>query len=263
MNQIIRYRFRDSDELIAGQVYLGSGSETRGYMIFCQGMPYVPCMEAIVPKAIKSGLAVIQVHYAGTYDSDGSFTPQEAIQSIIRFALQLTDGKDLLDIRSLNPIKFGRSLSVIAGHSFGSWIAYQCCIQSSVFDYCLMFAPYFGFTERHGVVGAESLITHLDYVRRAVPLTHRFGDAPAWDNLYLGKESDSVNKAQCPVIPMLGSLDTGLDVKHIQAWIRERADVGIRAISLIDGVGHGLEGFASDDHVSEILRGVAESGNKG
>jgi len=262
MAMITRYRFRDTEEELAGQVFIEPGRETIGFVIFCQGMPYIPYMEAIIPNIISNGLAAIQIQYSGTYDSGGAFTPLAAVDSVVRLSTMLKKGRKLLDAKHLIPINFSRKLCVVAGHSFGSWVAYQSCIRSRCINYGVMFAPYFGFTENHGVIGANSLITHLDYVRRAVPLTHRFGENQKWDILYSGKEDDCCENVYCPVLPLLGDLDDGLSASKINNWIKFRGDQGIQPLQIFSGTGHGLEGFASDDHIADIWKKVLSHGEE-
>lgn len=259
MEKLTRYRFRFDELGLAGYLFRGQSRPTRGCAILCQGMPYVPCMEAIVPVLAKFGFDALQVQYPGTYDSAGKFAPKAVFQKIAGLGVSLARGNCPIDPRSEKPLRVQGNRLILVGHSFGSWITYQACLETDVFNYGLMFAPYFGFTEEHGVNSPEELIHHLKYVRRAVPLTHRFADDDDWDRLYCGVTADRSSRLRSKVVPLLGAIDGGLDKTRIRQWISSRDDERITPLQVFDEVGHGLEGFSSQKKMLELLREISNA----
>jgi hypothetical protein len=254
-----RYRFRDLSTELSGQIYFRELSDTKACAIICQGLPYSPCIEAIVYPLIESGFAAIQIQYSGSFDSGGRFTPLETIQSVGKILQILQKEGGLIDIKSLTPIPLPSNQCIVIGHSFGSWVAYQSCTRFSGLHAGIMVAPYFGFTEKHGVANPKLLSEHLNYVRRAVPLTHRFEDQSQWESLYRGEQITSYSPLGCPLYPILGSEDMNLVENKLSAWIDSRSEPLLHKLKIVEGAGHGLESIASShafkDALSEIVSG--------
>ena len=70
-------------EGIACQVYRSVQAGFDKTAVVVPGIPYVTDQEAITPFLVEMGYGVFQPQYLGTFDSDGKFTPESAIETLI------------------------------------------------------------------------------------------------------------------------------------------------------------------------------------
>src|SRR5680860_100370 len=110
-----RYRWRSRG--VAGNVF----DQGDGFPIalVLPGLPYVPGSSEYIERLAEE-FCVVQPQYAGTYDSEGEFTPSSAIRTVTDTIDRLEEG--LFDARSERLIARGCP-EILVAQSFGTWVA--------------------------------------------------------------------------------------------------------------------------------------------
>ncbi|MGQ4268606.1 alpha/beta hydrolase family protein [Nocardiopsis changdeensis] len=159
----------------AGEVFLPSTSNISGSCIFLPGFPYSLGKNSAISFMVSLGYAVIFPQPPGTYDSDGSYTPQNHVDLIGKVIEDAVHGRlaHAKTQHQLAPLPRPRGL---ISHSFGT-VAAASYIQVDNLDWAILFAPILGYSPEepsHGV--CEDLAAQISYVQRARSFTFRLGD---------------------------------------------------------------------------------------
>lgn len=128
----------------------------------------------IVPLLLRCGYSVFQPQYFGTYDSDGTFDPRMAYETVRAASEFLTSGefrdpwtKDELVPRNV-------SMPLLVAHSFGTYAAMCALISGLTFDRVAMFSPMLRLgchSREDGLV--LDLYRHAERIATVYPFTHR------------------------------------------------------------------------------------------
>ncbi len=90
----------------------------RPLAIFLPGLPDFCGPTALTSALVREGVAVLQPHFAGTYDSDGLFSPEGCRITLRETSHAITDG-NLVPVGSKSPLAVAPTVTSLIGHSFG------------------------------------------------------------------------------------------------------------------------------------------------
>jgi hypothetical protein len=261
-----RYAYRCDG--LAGEVFLDPTRSPNSVAIFCFGFPGTIGPNPIVNLLAASGYAVVVHQYAGTYDSDGYFTPQASVDSITTIAHRLAEG-NFTDIKKGNPIPIGDypQTKLIVGHSFGCFLGGRAATQIRGVEAVLLLAPILGYGHvpfEYGVL--EDGIAQLEYVRRARPHTYRFSDLDDWRALFRGERNSwsprQINAKR--VLAVVGDADPDFNVRlivpafpAILTSLYGRTVQG--SISVVPGAGHSVDDLLTDEVKEWVLQATARN----
>jgi hypothetical protein len=218
--------------------------EERGFdktAVVASGIPYVTDEEPITPILNELGYGVIQPQYIGTFDSDGRFTPEGCIETLLRVQAMLERHSELFDLRGETRFKVGRSVDVVAGHSFGTYVAIGAVLRGLPARVALAFSPMFEFGAKRAEVGLKvDLEKHVRHMSEALPLTLRMKSSKIWRQFFLTRNEyhPSPNRAKCAqrtkLFCAVGDSDPSIDAEVSAQYVRAFAAEYAECLELVD-----------------------------
>lgn len=226
--------------------------------VFAPGLPFEAREESMSSYLVEHGWQVLQVQYPGTYDSDGDFTPDSAIESM-GIANAIIENGEVWDHKSNRFVRISTASPVLIGHSFGAWVALRSTEFFSCFESCLAIAPYYAFgkdKERNGI--HSTLEWHVPYIHATMPHTIRLSDVEKWNEFFTFSSGTEWDPKKCntdlKVRTVVGTEDESFDVEKLASRTSEfKALDGIDLeLIIIDGAGHAPEEMFGGDRWSEV-----------
>jgi len=212
-----RYRFRYKG--IICDVYEPKSGSTPYAAIFLYGFPATIGENSATDLLLSCGFTVLQPHYSGTYDSDGLFSPQSAIETLQTLIEAMSSG-EAYDLKK----EFLRTLPtdavICVGYSFGCMIALRALPYLSCLRTLLLVSPALSYGNaplRSGF--REGGPEFLDYVRRSRPFTYRLAEALFWNELYSGAFNDPTgppSESLRSIVGLVGRQDPAFDLELLQ-----------------------------------------------
>ena len=217
MTTMKRYAYRQDG--LAGEIFLDPTHSNPPVALFCFGFPGNIGLNPTIDFLLASGYAVIVPQYPGTYDSDGYYTIDSSIQSIITIANRITH-PDFTDIKNNRPIPLGKNprVTLLSAHSFGCFIGSRAASQIKSIDKVLLLAPILGYgSSPVEYCVLENGIAQLEYVQRARPHTFRFAGIEEWQALFRGERNDWPAATVCHrrILGVVGNADSDFAVEPL------------------------------------------------
>lgn len=254
-----RIRFREGG--LAGHLYINRSPDATAsaLAIMCPGLPYEPAEEAITPSLTAAGFDVIQLQYAGTYDSDGLFSPNAALATVSELCNSLNRSRSLVNRKNGISIDVAARPTLLVGHSFGSWVAARALEHVDV-PRCVLIAPSLGYGRDAHYAGLAVDVSHqADYVAAALPYTFRLESLDEWRHFFTDAGGTMWRPermtSDTKIWPVLGTNDDGYDRNRIRSLIEElrRRHSFIEPLTLIPHVGHDLGDVAATAEWRNLL----------
>lgn len=234
---------RTRDAGLATQVYWPSEEGFAHAAAFFAGLPYVTDVEPTTEVLVDLGFGVFQPQYRGTYDSDGLFSPNSAIDTAFDLRDLLAAGKPIRDLREERDIEVPSRISVTAAHSFGTNVLLQAILRGLEPDVAILLSPFFEFGADGEKAGAKvDMPKHVRHIRQALPLTIRMESAEIWERFFY-KEKQSfpapdAAQASRPtkLLCVVGEGDPGIDAAKSREYAEAFCDRYSRNVELVDYV---------------------------
>jgi hypothetical protein len=179
-------RFLFKHNGIMSDVYEPEGGLAEHAAILLYGFPATISENAATDLLVSSGFSVFQPHYPGTYDSEGLFTPQSAVEVIPNLLEALSHG-EVRDLKKNSIRAVPRKVVVCIGYSFGCMISLRGIPYLTSLHSLLLLAPAISYG--HAPIPSgwnETGPSFLDYLRRSRPFTYRLGETHSWHEFYNG-----------------------------------------------------------------------------
>src|SRR5829696_8715070 len=130
-------RFRISVKGIMSDVFLPKVSSSKSALYY-YGFPATIGSNELTDLLVLNDVGVIQPHYPGTYDSDGAFTPKNAI----KMSKNICEGlnKKIVNLKTGKPVTLSK-VKIIFANSFGCFIALKSIKYFPELEYLFLFAP--------------------------------------------------------------------------------------------------------------------------
>ncbi|MFJ5306792.1 alpha/beta hydrolase family protein [Streptomyces sp. NPDC088350] len=181
-----KYRLRYGS--IAADLFVDRawGALHRPLAIFLPGLPDFIGPTALTTELVRHGVTVLQPHLAGTYDSDGLFSPDGCRDTLRQTSKAISEG-GLVPAGGSRPLNVEPTKISLIGHSFGGitalrWFGELQGLNSLFFTSAALHysrqSPDYGLDE-DGRASFESLAA-------SNPHTYRVGDMEAWDPILTG-----------------------------------------------------------------------------
>jgi fermentation-respiration switch protein FrsA (DUF1100 family) len=160
----------------------------RPLTVFFPGLPDFVGPTALTTELVRHGAAVLQPHLAGTYDSDGLFSP-EGCRHTLRATAKAISENGLTPAGSEQSVGLEPTKISLVGHSFGGITVLRYFdefqnLDSLIFTSAALHysrkAPDYGLDE-DGRGSFESLSV-------SNPYTYRLGDIGEWDSILRGTD---------------------------------------------------------------------------
>jgi pimeloyl-ACP methyl ester carboxylesterase len=166
----------------------GTNEDTPG-ALYLYGFPGSIGENSVTRFLLSEGYVVLQPHYPGTYDSDGTFTPDSAV-GMTAHLQTLVERGEAMNVKNMKPMGIPKQIEVCIGHSFGCFVALRAARSLPNLLDLVLLAPAITYGEGEFSCGIiENGVDHISYVQRSRPHTYRLGDTQAWLDLYAGKQN--------------------------------------------------------------------------
>lgn len=186
---IKKYRLRYNS--IAADFFADRAWETpnRPLVVFFPGLPDFAGPNALTVELVRHGVAVLQPHLSGTYDSDGRFSPEGCRDTLAQTSKAISEG-GLLPAAGNKPLNFEPTKISLIGHSFGGitalrWFNKLQGLNSIVFTSAALHynrnSPNYGLLDDGRASFASLAVSH--------PYTYRLGSMTAWDPILTGADA--------------------------------------------------------------------------
>lgn len=225
-------------------------------VLFCNGLPGAIGPLPGVLLALESGFDVVFAQYPGTYDSDGEFSVTATADALVQVlaACASGDARDMASGAATPPIG---PITAAIGHSFGAYILINVLRRAPTVAIrrALLLAPITDYSRDPDSGLRESLLDHLDSVRRTRPVTYRIPDSAEWRQIDRGGyPTERCGDWHGDILALAGTDDDTFDFEVFpSAFSRDVvAATGATSarLSVIDGAGHGMD---------ELLRNPREA----
>jgi|GEM_PF-2085088 pimeloyl-ACP methyl ester carboxylesterase len=147
-----------------------TGTDSRRWVILCDGLPGAPERHELMGAIAAAGWHVVHPRYAGTWESDGQFLAHSPADDIVKILAAAKAG--ILTAKDQPP---AREVALL-GSSFGGAVALRLADFAPV-DRVVALSPVISFRAL-----AKHLATLPAYLRDTYPGTYRFDDAD-WERL--------------------------------------------------------------------------------
>jgi hypothetical protein len=212
---------------LAALVYWGddpSGFDRTAFVI--PGLPYELTLSPATELLVEMGYGVVQPQYRGSYDSDGMFTPENCIETILEFE-RLLEKKELNDLRGERRFRVGSSVEILAAHSFGTYVGVGAILRGLSPQLAVMFSPMFEFGTHAAEVGLRlDLDRHARHIAAALPLTFRMATPSILRHFFVDEASfHPLHDLRChktvPIIAVVGDHDPSLVAETNRAYVTD------------------------------------------
>lgn len=251
-----RFRFI-TDSGTCAEVYEPADG-TIGTALVLLGFPATIGESALTRFLQGSGLTVVQPHYAGTYDSDGLFTPESAIATVADIAEALSRGT-VVDIKRMTSRSVPGPARVCVGYSFGAHVACHSLVSLATTTELVLLAPAVTYGDDNTGFSTEDL-SFMDYVARSRPHTYRLGERTEWAELFGGRHNDfDPSHGQLrSVHAFVGELDESINATQLRAGlpriIGRIAPAAVTETHTVEGAGHSSTALLTPDTKSVLAR---------
>jgi alpha-beta hydrolase superfamily lysophospholipase len=159
-------------------------------IILCQGLPgYVTPKHQFINDLTELGFNVFVPRYYGTWESDGDFSPQTSLKSVID-TIKLAKLKKANSLFDDKKVFWENKEIILLGFSFGALFAVSL---SDFVDRTILVAPFLPLVKN----SVNALNDELGFVKRGYPNVYRFyAELPKFidDYVEMYKEFNCVNK---------------------------------------------------------------------
>lgn len=217
----MEFRLQEDDLLIGA--YFGEGNTN---VIFCSGLPQYPSnYHPFVQDLVSLGCNVFVPRYAGTWESDGDFTPQTSVESITK-TIELAKRGSAFETFSQSQKKWAPNLrTVLIGFSYGAMPA---LVNSNLADKTVLLMPFLAPIEDDE--STNEMRRTLEFLGRGYKNVYRGMPDPkeflfhGYVGLYSGIETP-----QKSVTIVQGNNDKAISQRQLD-WAREHLGVEIMQV---------------------------------
>lgn len=234
------------------------------------GLPYETSESPFVQLLAPASFGVIQPQYMGTFDSEGEFSPESAVETLLRFQDVLRNNSELYDLRAERSFRVGNQINVLVAHSFGTYAAIGAILQGLRTPIAIMCSPMFEFGSRCQDVGIKvDMERHVRHISNALPLTFRLKSQEVWHDFFTTREKFHPEREEvtCPhrtkLLIIAGDSDPSLDVKRSQQYVKGFISHYSHCLELADylvvnGGNHDLLSLLNSNVVKAVKRVLAD-----
>jgi pimeloyl-ACP methyl ester carboxylesterase len=254
-----RYRFVYKG--IMCDTYEPSNGSAKEVALLLYGFPATIGENAATDFLRANGFLVLQPHYPGTYDSEGAFTPQSAVDMVSLIAEALSHG-NVHDVKRNSTRSVPGRISVCVGYSFGCIVALRSLPYLTTLRSLLLVSPAISYGKAEVDSGFEEEgPPFIDYVRRSRPFTYRLGDNTSWDAFYNGafnRPSGEPPGSLHSVLGLVGSDDSSFDLevllRNFDPIVRTYVGryPGVQLLT-VEGAGHSINDLITESTSSKLV----------
>jgi pimeloyl-ACP methyl ester carboxylesterase len=254
-------RFRFVYKGIMCDTYEPSNGPAKEAALLLYGFPATIGENAATELLRASGFLVLQPHYPGTYDSEGTFTPQSAVDMVSTIVEALSHG-NVHDVKRDSMRSVPGRISLCVGNSFGCIVALRALSYLSTLRSLLLVSPAISYGKAQVDSGfQEEGPAFIDYVRRSRPFTYRLGDKTPWDAFYSGafnKPNGEPPGSLRSVLGVVGSEDSSFDIEVLRRnfnsivrnYVGQYSEVQLLTV---EGAGHGINDLVTASTSSKLM----------
>lgn len=177
-------KIRIRQEGLAALAFTHQPDVLRQVVLCLPGLPFVPGLQTFGKLAFELGCDVVQLQYAGTFDSEGEFSPGSAVDSVFRMRSILEEG-EIRDHRGGRSLRLDGPVKGCLAHSFGTWVLSRAFAEGFRPDLIGLFSPFLGVGRELPVAGARvSMSRQVDHLQGALPLTFRLSSTVEWAEFF-------------------------------------------------------------------------------
>lgn len=217
-----------------------NGREFSKTALFFDGMPYVPTITPMTEYLVDRGYGVIQPQYIGTFDSDGQFTPQSAVDTVFEVDRQLKDSP-WYNYRNETEFRVSGEVDVAVAHSYGTNVLFSALLRGFRPRIMILKSPFFLFGSNAGEAGQRGDFSgHVRQMIGALPLTFRFGSNEEWFDYFVNKpqahpDPETVLAGKrTKLLCVVGDKDGDIDPEISRAYIEKAAERYSQAFDLVN-----------------------------
>jgi hypothetical protein len=256
------YKMRIRSDGFAFHAYTHDRRVIRRIAAVLPGLPYVPGLQECGGFLYSLGYDVVQPQYSGTYDSDGAFSPQSAIQSVTRLRGVLSKGS-VTDFRGGGTVTVEGGVEVAAAHSFGTWVLASALVSGFRPRAALLLSPFLGVGDQLREAGARAdLSGQPDHIHGALPLTFRLASVTEWRAFFTDGSfsfGDAAGGGSTRLIGVTGGEDPGLEPERTRRRFRWFVEKYAEACAdsefhIVPNAGHDEEGLLVEPVLERVRR---------
>ncbi|MBP8533698.1 hypothetical protein [Streptomyces sp. MK37H] len=259
------FKMRIREDGFAAHAYAHDKANLRNVAAVFPGLPYVPGLQECGEFLYSLGYDVVQPQYSGTYDSDGEFSPQSAVDSVSRLQKVLSRGT-LTDHRSGCTVTVQSGIEVAAAHSFGTWAVANAFVAGFRPKVLLLLSPFLGVGKNLSEAGARiDLSGQPDHIEKALPFTFRVSSQDEWRSFFTDGMFPFGAVAEGPqsqIIGVTGGQDPGLDPERTRRrflWFSKKYQVAVSSAEfhIVPTAGHDENGLLVEPVLDALRRRMA------
>ncbi|MCX6780495.1 MAG: hypothetical protein NT003_00020 [Candidatus Magasanikbacteria bacterium] len=256
---MIGYRIKNKN--IICEMYLPN-TDMHTAVIILPGLPSYIGKNLITKTLCDAGFHVFQPFYSGSFDSKGSFTPQNCINDVNSLISRIKSGV-FTELRYKHKIYIRIERIVVCGISFGASIA-TLISNNSAISGLILISPILTYNQK--IIESHSKNTSsffqemkgmTSYLKRAYPRSYNIIKPKYLDDFLFGRCLDPLTflseNSHVPILILSSKNDAiipGVLIKNIID--NNLRKIGTR-MKIKKGSGHGLSSFSSKSDVTDII----------
>ena len=133
-------------------------------LLFLPGLPSYPGQPSFLNTALRLGVGVVMPQYLGSYQSDGTFTPQGCIETVKR-SVEFLKSKHAVELYGKTKISWDYDDIILGGTSFGGYVV-MASLNHAAFQKLFLVAPllYLAPTNHLPKLG-DPILHRLEFVK--------------------------------------------------------------------------------------------------
>lgn len=214
----MEFRLQEDGLLIGA--YFGGGNTN---VVFCSGLPqYASNYNPFIQDLVSLGCNVFVPRYAGTWESDGDFTPQTSLESIAK-TIELAKRGSALETFGQSQKTWAPSLrTVLIGFSYGAMPALA---NSRLADKTVLLMPF--VTAADGDSSTADMKQTLEFLTRGYKNVYR--SSLGADDFLAQYDSVYDELKDQPVFVLRGTKDNSISETQI-TWIQQNYTANIAEV---------------------------------
>jgi hypothetical protein len=231
----------------------------RPLVVSFPGLPDFAGPTALTNAFVRQGAAVLQPHLAGTYDSDGEFSPEGCRQTLSETWRAISSG-GLTPASGASPLQVEPSRITLHGHSFGGITVLRNFTEFDSLNAIVFTSAalrYGGPETDYGL--REDGRDGYEGVRSSHPYTYRLADVERWDAILRGADPIPAEPlgAVDHVRIIYGENDKYFDIdavrKNTLGLVRSYVETPNLQLDILAGAGHYLPEIVAVRPVESLM----------
>ena len=181
--------------------------------------------------------------------------------NLVETLTQILENKNIINIKTLQPVELPNNIEVCIGHSYGCFVALRSARYLPQLKSLILLAPAITYGNGDTSCGLnENGEWHLDYVIRSRPHTYRIGEKQIWLDMYNGildRGERHFHRSLKSIIGVVGSEDSYFDKSILNNNFKKiiESHLGNKLLiklHLVENASHGSVSLLNDVTINMI-----------